>query len=119
MDDLVPICCFCSKIRDDRNTEAGKGSWVDLKTYAISRQLSLSHRFIFSHGYCPDCVAHFDERMAAYRRAPVWESLREAGRCLIAGADEDQRVGLRKCSSTVSAVEDVVSDREETSGAVY
>jgi hypothetical protein len=47
--------------------------------------LPLSHRFVFSHGYCSDCVAHFDERMTAYRRMTVWESLREAGHCLIAG----------------------------------
>jgi hypothetical protein len=64
--------------------------------------LPLSHRFVYSHGYCPDCVAHFDERMAAYRRTTVWESLREAGRRLIAGADRDQRAGLRKHPSMVS-----------------
>jgi hypothetical protein len=67
MDDFVPVCCFCLKVRDDRNMEVGGGPWVDLSTYAISRQLPLSHRFIFTHGYCPECVAHFDERMAAYR----------------------------------------------------
>ena len=33
-------------------------------------QLPLNHRFVFSHGYCPDCVAYFDERMAAYIRRP-------------------------------------------------
>ena len=119
MDDFVPICCFCSKIRDDRNTEAGKGPWVDLNTYAISRQLPRSHRFVFSHGYCPDCIAHFDERMAAYRSTTAWESLREAGRRLIAGADGDQRMGLRKRSSKASAFEDVLSDREGASGVVY
>ena len=102
MDDLVPICCFCSKVRDDRNTEPGKGLWGKLNTYAISRQLPLSHRFIFTFGYCPDCIAHFDERMAVSRQATVWESLREAGRRLIAGADRDQRAGLRKHPSMVS-----------------
>ena len=87
VDNFVPICCFCSMVRDDRNTEAGKGLWMNLSTYARSRQLPLSHRFVFSHGYCPDCVAHFDERMAAYRRTSVWGSLRAAGRRLIAEAD--------------------------------
>jgi hypothetical protein len=88
MDDFVPICCFCSKVRDDRNTEVGKGPWVDLNVYAISRQLQLplGHRIVFSHGYCPDCVAHFDERMAAYRPTTVWESLREEGRRLFVEA---------------------------------
>ena len=102
-------------VRDDRNTAAGKGPWMNLTTYARSRQLPLSHRFLFSHGYCPDCVAHFDERMAAYRRTTVWKSSREAARPLIAGADRE----LRKRPSTVSVVEDVLSDREEVSGPVY
>jgi len=91
MDDFVPICCFCSKVRDDKNMEAGGGPWVDLNTYAIRRQLPLSYGFVFSHGYCPDCVAHFDERMAAYRPTNVWESLRDAGRRLFVQADERRR----------------------------
>lgn len=119
MDDVVSICCFCFKVRDERNTEAGKGPWGDLNTYAIRRQLPLSHRFVFSHGYCPDCVTHFDERMAAYSRTTAWKSLREAARRLFAGVDGDQRVGLRKRFSTVSDVEDALSDREEATGAVY
>jgi hypothetical protein len=87
MDDFVPICCFCSKVRDDTNMEAGTGPWVDLSTYAISRKLPSNHGFVFSHGYCPDCVAHYDERLAAYRSTPVWASLKsleEAGRRLMA-----------------------------------
>src|SRR5580765_1575554 len=107
MDDFVPICCFCSKVRDDKNMEAGGGPWVELNTYAVRRQVPFSHRFVFSHGYCPDCVAHFDERMVAYRSTTVWESLREAAPRLIAGADGGQRVGSRKRPGTVSAVEDV------------
>jgi len=65
--------------------------------------LPLSHRFIFTFGYCPDCIAHFDERMAVSRQATVWESLREAVFRLIGY----QRVGLRKRSRTVIAIEDV------------
>ncbi len=61
-----------------RTWKPARGPWVDLNTYAVRRQLPLSHRFVFSHGYCPDCVAHFDERMAAYRPTTVWESLRRS-----------------------------------------
>jgi len=86
MDDLVSTCCFCFKVRDDLNMEAGNGSWVDLRTYARNRQLPLSHGFVFSHGYCPDCVAHFDERMAAYRSKTLRESLRAAGYRLVVEA---------------------------------
>jgi hypothetical protein len=53
--------------------------------------LPLGHRFVFSHGYCPDCVAHYDERMAAYRPTTVWESLREAGRRLVVEAGGSRR----------------------------
>ena len=115
VDDFVPICCFCSKVRDDTNREVGKGPWVELTTYAISREVPLGHRLLFSHGYCPDCVAHFDERMAAYRRTTVWASLREAGRRLIAGADGELRIS----SGTVSASEGILPDREGASGAVH
>jgi hypothetical protein len=69
---FVPICCFCSKVRDDKNMEVGKGPWVTLNTDAIRLQLPLTHGFVFSYGCCPNCVVHFDERMAAYRPMPVW-----------------------------------------------
>lgn len=101
-------------VRDDRHTAAGKGPWMNLSTYARSRQLPLSHRVVFTHGYCPDCVANFEERMAAYRSPAAWDSLKDAARRFIAGAEEE----LRKRSSAVSAVEDVPLRREEASGAV-
>jgi hypothetical protein len=88
---------------------------MDLSTYARRRQLPMSHRFVFSHGYCPDCVAHFDERMAAYRSTSVWKSLGDAARRLLAGADEE----LRNRSRTVNAVEDALSNRKEASQSVY
>ena len=91
VDAVVPICCFCSKVRDDTNREVGKGPWVDLTTYAISREVPLGHRLLFSHGYCPDCVAHFDERMAAYRPTPVRASLGKTGRRLVVEAGRSRR----------------------------
>jgi len=70
--DPVPICCFCFKVRDDKDKGVGKGPWVELNTYALRRQLPLTHGFLFSYGYCPDCVTHVDERMANQRPRPVW-----------------------------------------------
>ena len=64
MDDFVPICCFCSKVRDDTGMEVGKGSWIDLSIYA------------------------------AYRSRPVWaslKSLREVERRLTARTGRGQR----------------------------
>lgn len=91
MDDVVPICCFCFKVRDDKDMEVGSGQWVELSVYAMSRQLPLSHGFVFSHGYCPECVVHFDERMAAYRPKPVRESLSEVGPCIFTETGDGQR----------------------------
>jgi PAS domain S-box-containing protein len=47
---LLPICCSCKKVRDD------KGYWNQLETY-ISKHSDAS----FSHGYCPDCVVQVYE----------------------------------------------------------
>jgi response regulator RpfG family c-di-GMP phosphodiesterase len=42
---LLPICCVCKKIRDD------KGYWNQLELY-ISQNTDAE----FSHGYCPECL---------------------------------------------------------------
>lgn len=41
---LLPICSYCKKIRDDKN------SWHQLEEY-----LSRTADVLFSHGICPDC----------------------------------------------------------------
>jgi CheY-like chemotaxis protein len=41
---LLPICCYCKKIRDDKNY------WQQVEVYIAAR----SHAE-FSHGICPDC----------------------------------------------------------------
>ncbi|MFZ5774783.1 MAG: response regulator [Thermodesulfobacteriota bacterium] len=43
---LLPICSYCKKIRDDKN------SWHQLEEY-----LSQHAEVLFSHGICPDCYA--------------------------------------------------------------
>ncbi len=42
---LLPICCSCKKIRDD------KGYWNQIEPYIEKHSEAL-----FSHGMCPDCV---------------------------------------------------------------
>jgi phosphoserine phosphatase RsbU/P len=44
LQDLLPICCYCKKIRDDRNY------WQQVEGY-ISQRTGVQ----FSHGICPDC----------------------------------------------------------------
>ncbi len=41
---LLPICCVCKKVRDDKNY------WHQVESY-ISKHTDAQ----FSHGYCPDC----------------------------------------------------------------
>lgn len=43
---LLPICCSCKKIRDD------KGYWQQLETYLEGHYSSIA----FTHGICPDCA---------------------------------------------------------------
>jgi hypothetical protein len=44
LQELIPICMFCKKVRDDGDY------WEQLETY-ISAQTGSS----FTHGICPDC----------------------------------------------------------------
>ncbi len=46
---LLPICCGCKKIRDD------KGYWSEVEVY-VTKHTDVS----FSHGFCPDCAARWE-----------------------------------------------------------
>jgi PAS domain S-box-containing protein len=43
---IIPICCVCKKVRDD------KGYWEQVDAY-LSRHTNAR----FSHGICPDCIS--------------------------------------------------------------
>ena len=43
---LLPICCSCKKIRDDR------GYWQQIEAYIEGHYASIG----FTHGLCPDCA---------------------------------------------------------------
>jgi GAF domain-containing protein len=52
--DLLPICCYCKNIRND------KGYWERVDAYITSRTDA-----VFSHGICPECMKkHFPEAAA-------------------------------------------------------
>jgi len=58
---LLPICCVCKKVRDDKNY------WQKVESFITKRTDAK-----FSHGYCPDCfnkVLREIESMPAH--APV------------------------------------------------
>ncbi|MGD9055285.1 MAG: response regulator [Desulfobacterales bacterium] len=48
---LLPMCCVCKKIRDDRQTEPGRGQWVEVEQF-IHDKANLD----ITSGYCPDCA---------------------------------------------------------------
>jgi len=49
---LLPICCYCKKIRDDKNY------WHQVESYVAN------HADVrFSHGICPDCSARLKQEM--------------------------------------------------------
>ena len=49
-EDILPICTFCKKIRDDANIVAGTGQWVSIEEF-----LFLKSGLRTSHGCCPEC----------------------------------------------------------------
>ena len=55
---------------------------MNISVYLIRRKVPFSHGFVFSHGYCPECVVQYNERL---------KSLREAERGLTAKIGSGQR----------------------------
>jgi CheY-like chemotaxis protein len=49
-ENILPVCCYCRKIRDDRPGERGEGAWYTLEEY-FNKASGVS----VSHGICPDC----------------------------------------------------------------
>jgi YesN/AraC family two-component response regulator len=48
---ILPMCCVCKKIRDDRNAEPGKGQWVEIEQF-IHERANLD----ITSSYCPQCA---------------------------------------------------------------
>lgn len=49
---ILPVCCVCSKIRDDAGKAPGTGTWSRMETYIYDKT-----KVAISHSYCPDCYA--------------------------------------------------------------
>ncbi|HTD87961.1 MAG TPA: response regulator [Candidatus Binatia bacterium] len=50
---LLPICCYCKKVRDDKNY------WHQVENY-VARHIEVR----FSHGVCPDCMDRLRKDLA-------------------------------------------------------
>ena len=48
---ILPMCCVCKKIRDDRRTEPGKGDWVEVEQFIHDRA-----NMDITSSYCPECA---------------------------------------------------------------
>ncbi|HKW86724.1 MAG TPA: hypothetical protein VJM82_06620 [Nitrospiraceae bacterium] len=67
MNPVVPKCSLCRRVRDDGGTEAGQGTWSDLRGFLIKydiRPIDVD----FSQTFCPEC----DQ---AYRNALLYGTL--------------------------------------------
>ncbi len=64
MRQVVPICCFCEKVRDDSGTEPGGGLWQDFKLYMATNMLRPAE-VMFSHTYCPGCLSYYRNFLAS------------------------------------------------------
>ena len=62
---ILPMCCVCKKIRDDRNTQPGKGQWVEVEQF-IHDKANLE----ITSSYCPDC-AHETMQAFANKKATL------------------------------------------------
>ena len=54
---ILPVCCVCKKIRDDRGKEPGTGEWIGFEEFLVHHS-SLD----LSHGYCEDCFRETKEK---------------------------------------------------------
>lgn len=47
---ILPICCYCKKIRDDYGKEPGTGEWITVEEY-LSRKAGVD----ITSAICPEC----------------------------------------------------------------
>ena len=55
-EDILPVCCVCKRIRDDRGREHGTGQWMSMEKY-IHDKAKMNIKSI----YCPACAEEFNE----------------------------------------------------------
>ena len=55
-EDILPVCCVCKKIRDDKGKEPGTGEWMAVESY-MWKKAGISA----TSTYCPECVQKVKE----------------------------------------------------------
>ena len=54
---VLPLCCVCGLIRDDRDSGSEHPTWVTLRAYRDTHDIPPSVP-LFTHTYCPECFAN-------------------------------------------------------------
>jgi len=58
-EEMLPVCCVCGYIRDDRGVETGKGKWMKSGDFIIEKTTAS-----VTHTYCAKCVKEQYPEMA-------------------------------------------------------
>ena len=61
---ILPMCCVCKKIRDDRRTAPGKGDWVAVEQFIHDRA-----NLDITSSYCPECAQQTMETFTKHQTA--------------------------------------------------
>jgi DNA-binding response OmpR family regulator len=61
---ILPMCCVCKKIRDDRRTEPGKGNWVAVEEFIHDRA-----NLDITSSYCPECAQQTMDNFTKHQAA--------------------------------------------------
>lgn len=59
---VLPACCVCGLIRDDRRSVPSQTTWITLKEYRHAYHMQ-SKELLFTHTFCPDCLAQIRARL--------------------------------------------------------
>jgi DNA-binding NtrC family response regulator len=63
---ILPMCCVCKKIRDDRYKEPGKGEWVSVEQF-IHEKAKLD----ITSSYCPECARETMDAFSNKKATPT------------------------------------------------
>ena len=59
---LLPVCCLCSKIRDETGSSPDREHWVTPRTYRQTHGVKLAN-FPLTHTFCPQCFTQVMDRI--------------------------------------------------------
>jgi hypothetical protein len=63
---LLPVCCLCSKVRDETGSSPDHELWVTPRMYRQTHRGKLA-KFPLTHTFCPVCFIKFMDTVRQYR----------------------------------------------------